>query len=242
MSLIKRAGRPGKKRPVASAVILAAGASARMGGIDKAVALLAGKTVLERSVEAFAALPEVDELVVVVREDLMISPRSFARKSGRGKVAAGARGGSSRAESALIGAMRARRDADIILIHDAARPLVSAGLIKSAIGAAAEFGAALPALPVRDTLKRARDGFADSTIGRSGLYAAQTPQAFRAELIKAALAGAAGKRGRATDDCAAVERLGMKPRIIPGAADNIKITTAEDLPIAEALLKARGEA
>ncbi len=242
MGLIRRAGRPGKKRPVASAVILAAGASSRMGGIDKAAAPIAGKTVLERSVEAFAALPEIDELVVVVREDLMKFALELCARSGRGKVAAVAKGGSSRAESALIGAMRARRDADIILIHDAARPLVTAGLIKSAIDAASEFGAALPALPVRDTLKRARDGFIDSTVDRGGLYAAQTPQAFRAELIKAALSGAAESGAELTDDCAAVERLGMKPRIIPGAADNIKITTAEDLPIAEALLKARRRA
>jgi 2-C-methyl-D-erythritol 4-phosphate cytidylyltransferase len=211
-----------------------------MGGLDKLTAQLNGRSVLEHSVSAFAACAEVCEIIVVTREDLIMFALEAAAQCGNGKVTAVIRGGSYRTESSYLGVMRASRDTDIILIHDGARPLVTAEVIKNAIKAANEFGAALPALPVKDTLKEASDGFVTSTPDRSRLFAAQTPQAFDAELIKAALTAAADKQEELTDDCAAVEKLGMSVKITAGAADNIKITTPEDLIIAEALLQSRG--
>jgi len=228
-----------KRPPRAGAVILAAGSSTRMGGADKMTALLAGRPVLERSVSAFADCAEIDEIIVVTREDLMNYASETGGRCGRGKVTAVVRGGNTRTESAYLGVMRVSRDADIILIHDGARPLVPARVIRNAIEAAAEYGAALPSVPVKDTLKEAGGGFVVSTPDRSRLYAAQTPQAFDSGLIKAALTEALRKKEEYTDDCAAVERLGMRVKILAGAAENIKITTPEDIFIAETLLKLR---
>ena len=128
-------------------------------------------------------------------------------------------------------------EAEIILIHDGARPLVTKEVIRSAVEGARKFGAAVPVTPVTDTVKVGKDGFADSTPDRSTLFAAQTPQAFRAELIKAALQDAVDKKLSLTDDCAAVERLGMHVKLVEGDVRNRKITLPADLALAEVLYK-----
>ena len=133
--------------------------------------------------------------------------------------------------------MACDRTSEIILIHDGARPLVTEKVIRNAILGAREFGAAVPVTPVTDTIKVGKGGFADSTPDRAALFAAQTPQAFRAELIKAALQAALDQGLSLTDDCAAVEKLGMRVRLVEGDACNRKITLPSDLVLAEALWK-----
>ncbi len=135
--------------------------------------------------------------------------------------------------------MAANPEAEIILIHDGARPLVSEAVIKAAVEGAEKYGAALPAAAVTDTIKICENGFVTSTQDRNKLFAAQTPQAFQSELIKAALSDAVEKGLELTDDCAAVERLGMKVRIVEGDSLNRKITVPADLTVAEALMRLR---
>ena len=130
-------------------------------------------------------------------------------------------------------------EAEIILIHDGARPLVSETVIRAAVDGAKKYGAALPAVAVTDTIKTCENSFVISTQDRNKLFAAQTPQAFQSELIKAALSDAIEKGLELTDDCAAVERLGMKVRIVEGDSLNRKITVPADLTIAEALMLTR---
>ncbi|NMA37935.1 MAG: 2-C-methyl-D-erythritol 4-phosphate cytidylyltransferase, partial [Papillibacter sp.] len=190
-----------------------------------------------RCVAAFADSKGVDEIVIVTREDLMAYAAELAPRFGKGKVSAVIKGGKSRTESAYLGVMQVSRKAELILIHDGARPLVTEDIISSAIKTAEAFGAALPAVPVKDTIKAGERGFVTSTPDRSSLYIAQTPQTFQAELIKAALTDAVTKGVEYTDDCAAVEKLGVRVHLSEGSYRNIKITTPEDLIIAEALLK-----
>ncbi len=218
-----------------SAVILAAGNSSRMGGRDKLAAPLGGKTVIARTIQAFQASGEVDEIVLVVRKGA--EKPALEGASGCDKLSRIVSGGDSRTASAYAGVMACDPKAEIILIHDGARPLVTGEVIRSAVEGAGKFGAAVPVVPVTDTVKVGKDGFAASTPDRSTLFAAQTPQAFRAELIKAALKDALDKGLRLTDDCAAVERLGMRVRLVEGDVRNRKITLPSDLVVAEILLK-----
>lgn len=222
----------GKKAPFVSAVVLAAGASRRM-GTDKMTALLAGQSVISRTLRALEACEEISELVLVVREGA--EQRVLAGAGGLTKLMRIVHGGDSRTASALQGVMACDPRAEIILIHDGARPLVTGEVVRRVVEGAARFGAAVPVVPVTDTIKVGKNGFADSTPDRSTLYAAQTPQAFRAELIKAALQDAQKAGLSLTDDCAAVERLGMRVRLVEGDRRNRKLTTPEDLKIAEAL-------
>lgn len=173
-----------KNRPKASAVIVAAGGSTRMGGTDKVKTLLSGIPVLGRCVAAFADSKGVDEIVIVTREDLMAYAAELAPRFGKGKVSAVIKGGKSRTESAYLGVMQVSRKAELILIHDGARPLVTEDIISSAIKTAEAFGAALPAVPVKDTIKAGERGFVTSTPDRSSLYIAQTPRPFRQSLLR----------------------------------------------------------
>ena len=226
--------RQGKNGPV-SAVIVAAGSSSRMGGMDKLAAPLAGKSVIGRTIRAFQDCDEVSEIVLVLRKGA--EKPALEGASGCGKVKRIVHGGENRTASAYAGVMACDPSAEIILIHDGARPLVTAEVIRSAVRGGREFGAAVPVTPVTDTIKTGKDGFADATPDRSTLFAAQTPQAFRAELIKAALQDAVDHGLSLTDDCAAVERLGMRVKLVEGDPRNRKITMPQDLALAEALLK-----
>lgn len=216
-----------------SAVVVAAGSSRRMGGTDKLSAPLGGSTVLACTLRALQRSPDIDELVLVVRKGA--EQAAAAAASGCDKLRRIVPGGETRTESAYRGVMACDGAAEIILIHDGARPLVTEAVIRSAVEGAEKYGAAVPVTPVTDTIKVGKDGFAAETPDRSTLYAAQTPQAFRAELIKSALTDAAEKNLTLTDDCAAVERLGMRVRLVEGDARNRKITLPSDLRLAEAL-------
>ena len=224
-----------KKRTGVSAVIVAAGCSSRMGGADKLAAPLGDSTVIARTLRAFQASEDVTEIVLVLRKGA--EKPALAGASGCDKLGRIVHGGDTRTESAYAGVMACDPKAEIILIHDGARPLVTGAVIRNAVDGARKFGAAVPVTPVTDTIKVGKDGFADSTPDRSTLFAAQTPQAFRAELIKAALQDAVDKGLSLTDDCAAVEKLGMRVKLVEGDARNRKITLPEDLALAEALLK-----
>lgn len=212
-----------------TAVLVAAGSSTRM-GFDKLSFDLGGETVLERSVRAFDECPEVDELVIVTGASSENAQRAAACCK---KPVRLVRGGSTRAESARSGVAAAH--GRLVAVHDAARPFVSQSVIADTIAAAARCGAAAPAVPVKDTIKRARDSLVEATLERSELFAVQTPQVFQVDLIKAALVKALEDGAALTDDCGAVERLGIGVSLTQGDYCNLKITTPEDLAVAEAL-------
>ena len=224
-----------KKSGGVSAVIVAAGSSSRMGGLDKLAAPLGGSTVIARTLRAFQECDDVGEIVLVLRKGA--EKPALEGASGCDKLARIVHGGDTRTESSYAGVMACDPKAEIILIHDGARPLVTGKVIRSAVEGARQFGAAVPVIPVTDTIKLGKDGFADETPDRAALLAAQTPQAFRAELIKAALQDAVDKKLSLTDDCAAVEKLGMRVKLVEGDARNRKITLPSDLAVAEILLK-----
>lgn len=206
----------------ATAVIVAAGASTRM-GFDKLACRLGGKTVLRRSVQAFDAHPLITELVVVTGPDDALARAAL---QGCAKPAALVRGGATRAQSVKNGVLAAT--GQLVAIHDAARPFVSEAVITAALQKAAQTGAAAPAVPVKDTVKVADgQGLVQATPARSTLYAVQTPQCFDRALYLRAAQAAAG--ADVTDDCQLIERLGLPVALTQGSYENYKITTPEDL-------------
>lgn len=217
-----------------SCVVVAAGSSVRM-GFDKLAAPFCGGSVIGTTLRALQSSPDIDEIILVVREGG--EKPILEAASGCDKVSRIVRGGKTRTESALNGVMACDEKTEIILIHDGARPLVSPQVIRNVAEAVKQYGAAVPVIPVTDTIKVAEDGFAASTPDRSTLFAAQTPQGFQAELIKAALQDANDKNITLTDDCAAVERLGMRVKLVDGDVRNRKITVPSDLPVMETLWK-----
>lgn len=217
-----------------SCVVVAAGSSTRM-GFDKLAADFCGSSVIGTTLRALQASSDIDEIILVVREGGEKPIMEAA--SGCDKVSRIVHGGKTRTESALNGVMACNRRSEIILIHDGARPLVSPDVIRNVVQGVKQYGAAVPVIPVTDTIKVGEGGFAASTPDRSTLFAAQTPQGFQAELIKAALQDAKEKNITLTDDCAAVERLGMRVRLVDGDVRNRKITVPSDLPVMETLWK-----
>ena len=226
--------------PYAAAVIVAAG-SARRFGADKLMADLDGVPVLMRAVLAFEKAEAVRAIVIAAREDMVEKVKSMCARYGISKLAAVVPGGETRARSCLAGVTAVPPEAELIAIHDGARPLVTEKIILDALWTAYRHTAALPAVPVRDTIKEAADGVVTATPDRSRLWAAQTPQCFQADLIRAALQDAAENAPDITDDCLAVERIGGKIFLSPGSEENIKITTPLDLTLARALLAERSE-
>jgi 2-C-methyl-D-erythritol 4-phosphate cytidylyltransferase len=216
-----------------SVIIVAAGAGKRFGSA-KQFALLRGKSVLDRSLGAFAAHREVDEIVLVLPAE---EDRIRYRKRG-GKVVAVVRGGERRQDSVVRGFEQLDSGpADIVLVHDAVRPLVSEEVISRVIAKARECGAAVAAVPVEDTIKEAAGGVVVRTLERENLQRVQTPQAFAREVLERALRKARQDGFYGTDEAALVERTGHPVAVVSGDRRNIKITTAADLKIAEALLE-----
>lgn len=226
---------------VCAAIVVAAGSARRMEGIDKVLAPLGELPVLVHTLYAFQDCPLVNQVVVVTREDLLVEVGRLCREFELDKVTKVVVGGAERIHSVKAGLDELDVHVPLVAIHDAARPLVTQSVMELAIRKAAEMGAAAPAIPLVDTIKRAEDGVAVETVDRSRLWAVQTPQVFEGGLIRGALHKALEDGETLTDDCAAVERLGMKVFLTQGSRENIKITTPFDLVVGEAILQARGE-
>lgn len=227
------------------AIVPAAGSGSRMNReVSKQYLSLAGKPLLVRTLEALEACPGVESLYVVVpSQDVALVREELLPPWGLKKVAGVVPGGRERQDSVRAGLDAVDRDADIVLIHDAVRPLIPVDLVERCIRAAAEVGAATLGVPVKDTVKEvAPDGRIVRTCDRTVLWLTQTPQAFRRDIIERAHREAFRDGFRGTDDTSLVERLGIAARMIPGDYRNIKITTPEDLIVAEALLAAVREA
>ena len=229
--LIRRA-----KHTTCSVVVVAAGSSSRMGE-DKLFLDLGGMPVLARTLLAFERCAFVDEIVLVTREASLERAAELCRKYAVDKVKKVIIGGRTRTESSLAGLTAIDRGAKIVLIHDGARPLVSEEVIRDAMHTAALYKCAAPAVPVNDTVKEAEQNVVVRTLDRSRLSAVQTPQAFVPDLIKAALTSAIKNGKEYTDDCAALEAMGIQIHLSRGDAENIKITRPVDLQTAEAILK-----
>ena len=225
-------------KPFRTAVIVAAGSSTRLGQ-DKLMMELGGVPVLARTLRAFESCAMVDEIVVVTREDRLMEFAALRERYGITKLSQVVIGGSTRAGSSLAGVMAANKKATIIAIHDGARPLVTPELSERVLRKAEERQAAAPALPLKDTVKERSGDMLVRTPERERLAAVQTPQAFRAELIRAALTEAMEKKLAITDDCSAVEAIGLPVASVDGDEENLKITTAMDVIIAGEIIRRR---
>ncbi len=229
-------------RPRTGAILLAGGRSARMGGTDKTTAALAGLPVVAYSLRAFAACTAIDHIVLVAGPENRDALALLGEEHGGGKVRAIPLGGARRRDSVAAG-LAALPDADLVAVHDTARPLVTEAMIRDGVALAAAHGAAIVAAPVTDTIKQIAscDGGPNGparierTIDRGSLRAAQTPQTFRLDLLLRA--HAADPTADASDDAALVEALPAPVFLYAAEAPNPKITRPEDLPIIAALLR-----
>lgn len=227
--------------PHCSAVIVAAGSSQRMGS-DKMLASLCGVPVLARSLMAFQRSEHVDEIIVVTRKDKIEETARLCRKYGIDKASKVVCGGATRMESALAGVSEVDRKAKLIAIHDGARPLVPNEVIVRTIYAARDYMSAVPVIKSTDTLKTVdENGVITGTVDRECTMRVQTPQIFSAELIKGALTKAVTDGLTLTDDCSAMEMMGVKTHTVVGDENNIKLTTPRDMFTAEAILKDGGD-
>ena len=217
------------------AVIVAAGTASRMGGIDKVMAELKGEPMIARTVRTFQECDAISEIVIVTREDLILPIMALCREMP--KVKAVVRGGKSRQESVGLGLSALSDKIKLAAVHDGARPLITWEVIDRVVRAAHSYGAAAPAIPVKDTIKVVEGRVVKNTPDRSTLFAVQTPQAFDFDLLRAALKKAEADGAAVTDDCSAVELMGMSVKIVEGDEHNIKVTTPMDLKIAEMLLE-----
>lgn len=231
-----------KNRDICSVVVVAAGSARRMEGIDKIMTPLGGVPVLVRTLRVFQTCPDVHEIVIVTREDLLTEIAELCKVHKLDKVCAVVVGGAERVLSVRAGLQRTHRDAQLIAIHDGARPFLTKPVLDAVLRQAKISGAAAPAIPVNDTIKRVDEQeLICETVDRSCLRAVQTPQVFQADLIRAAIEKAVEEGVPLTDDCSAVERIGMKVVLTPGSRENIKVTTPFDMVLGQAILDARGE-
>lgn len=218
------------------AVIVAAGRSRRMAGVDKLWAPLPGpdgRPLLARAVAVFESCPAIDRIVLVVSRDAVGRAQELVLEEGLAKLCAVVAGGARRQDSVRAG-LEALEACEWVVVHDAARPLVTADLIERGLTEARATGASCCGLPVPDTIKEADDkGNVGHTLDRSRLWLAQTPQTFRYDLLLKAHRHA---EGDATDDAALVEALGVQVRLYQGSPRNLKVTTPEDLALVAALL------
>lgn len=218
---------------MAVALVVAAGRGERLGSEGpKAFAMLAGRPMVQWSVDALRAVAAIEQIVVAL-------PPGVGAPIGTVGVA----GGSQRSHS-VRAALEAAQDDEVVVVHDAARPLVSAALVEACMDALTDVDvdAAIAAAPVTDTIKECADGRVERTLDRSRLWAVQTPQAFRRGVLARALAMGDEVVAAATDDASLVEALGGRVRVVPAPAENFKVTTALDLRVAELLLRERSSA
>ena len=219
------------------AVIVAAGSASRMGGIDKVMAPLKGEPMIVHTVRAFQNCDAIAEIVIVTREDLILPISGLCRDFD--KVRSVVVGGKSRQESVGLGMNALSDKCELAAIQDGARPLITWEVIDRVVRAAHAYHAAIPVIPVKDTIKVCNSALVVSTPARSTLRAVQTPQVFDFDLLRGALAQAEADGAEVTDDCSAVERLGMSVKIVEGDERNLKVTTPLDLKLAEMLMEER---
>ena len=221
--------------PAVGVVIVAAGASRRMAGVDKTWAVVNGQPIIAHTVQVFEASSHINDIVLVVAADRVEETLQLAIELGWGKVRAVVAGGARRRDSVLAGLEALPATDDIVLIHDGARPLVTDALIMEGLRTVAQTGAAIPGVPMKDTIKRVdAQGIIIETPDRATLYTVQTPQIFDRTMILAAHR-TVDPALDVTDDARLAELQGHQVRIFAGAYTNIKITTPEDLAIVQAL-------
>ena len=223
-----------------NAVIAAAGKGTRMNtDLCKQYIGINGIPMLARTIQAFEDCSRVDAIILVINEkDMVFCKREIIDAYGLRKVKILAPGGAVRQESVYNGLLHVDRACDIVLVHDGARPFIGPDSIMDSINAAEKYGAACVAVPVKDTVKEADSGgFVRTTLDRSALWSVQTPQAFKYELLAKAYENARETGFTGTDDAVLVERLGYRIRLVTGNYFNIKITTKEDLVLAEAIAR-----
>jgi len=218
------------------AIVVAAGKSERMGGVEKIFAEIDGKPLLAHTVEVFQRCPSIDEIVIVLSQSKLNIGLSLAKEYHWSKVSTVCPGGARRQDSVNEGLQRLVR-CKWVVIHDGARPCLTQKLITDGLREARDSGAAIPAMPVADTIKVISSNYyVKNTPPRDKLWAVQTPQVFRFDIISEAHRKA---RNNVTDDASMVESLGHKVKVFRGSYTNIKVTTPEDLIIAEAIIKSR---
>jgi 2-C-methyl-D-erythritol 4-phosphate cytidylyltransferase len=215
--------------PSIAVLVPAGGLGTRLGlRTPKQFLHIGGGTILARTLRPFLRHPAVSTIIVAAPADHLARTRRLVGRIGRRRVEVVA-GGATRQESVGNALRAVPADADIILVHDAVRPFIDRRLIDAVAAAAAAHGAAICALPIAETVKRVRGGLVESTLDRSELWAVQTPQGFHGTLLREAHDKARRDGVVGTDDAMLVERLGHPVHVVPGLADNVKITTAQDL-------------
>jgi len=220
-------------------VIVAAGKSDRMGAdVDKAFLSLGTRPVLAYSLMAFERCQDIDGVILVVRRDRVEAARAMARMFGCAKVKRVIAGGGKRQVSVGYGLDALNDDVDIVSVHDGARPCVTTGIISDTIKSAKRYGSGVAAVKITDTVKSVERGHTISkTVDRSKLWAVQTPQTFKVELLRKAFSAVKKKGVSVTDEASAVELVSKGVRLVPAALSNVKITTSDDLALVAALLK-----
>ena len=220
------------------ALILAAGSSQRMQGIDKTFAPILDKPLILHTLSVFLDCPDIDKIVLVMPESNLKRGRELVEEQAGTSSVTVCAGGDRRQDSAARG-LEALGPCNLVAVHDGARPCISQETLRNAIKDARQYGNAVVANPVNDTVKRAdSEGYISDAVSRDGLWAMQTPQVFPYEILRRAYREVSQD---VTDDASMVERLGIKVRLTPGSPTNLKVTTPTDLQMAELVLKARTE-
>ena len=222
-----------------TAIILAAGKGARMNaGMNKQFILLNGKPLLAHTLEAFQSCKEIDSIILVAGSDeLQLCKEQILDAYGFDKVDKLVSGGSERQQSVYNGIVEVDESCSVLVIHDGARPIVPDNIIERCIEGAKVYGAVSAGMPAKETIKVLdKDGFVECTPERGRLWVTQTPQAFKLDIIRKAHESAGSKGISGTDDAVLVENMGIKVKMIESSYENIKVTTPEDIIIAETLM------
>ncbi len=226
------------KRKRCVAIVPAAGSSSRMKDSgNKLLSEICGIPTIARTLLKLNSSEYIDGIIIPTREDMIGEIEAICAKYSITKLISVIKGGNTRVESVFAGVKYAGKEYDLIAVHDAARPFITAEIIDKTIEAAAQYNAAAPAVPLKDTIKKAKDGIVVETVPRDTLFAIQTPQVFDSDILSVALSNALENNLPITDDCSAVEATGVKVFLTSGDYFNIKITTPEDLIFAGAIAK-----
>lgn len=228
-----------KKTTSCAAVIVAAGTSSRMKGTDKILFSLGAEPLIAHTIRVFQESAVIKEIIVVTRHELISEIEEICSDCDFNKVIDVVAGGDSRVKSVMNGLDRVSKNIPFVAIHDGARPFVTDEIISTTVSCAMKYHAAAPAVPVKDTIKIAHDHIVTHTPNRSSLFAVQTPQIFDFDLLRGALSKALEDGTPITDDCSAVEAIGMSVYLTEGSDKNIKVTTPTDLILAQAIWEER---